>query len=703
MMVVTAMPIVNSADGSIRCEYSLDDLYCKAAEMRAWNLISLVAAGSGHTGGTLSIMDVTAALYLKVANHDPQAPDWDGRDRIIWSTGHKAPAIYVALACAGYFDDRPVTFAGKPVPGLEGVRGLEQTMLLRRLGSGFEGHPNRFKLPGVELSSGSLGQGFGVAQGIAMNARLEGKSYRTYAFLGDGELDEGSIWETAMAASHYKLDNLCAIVDRNHLQIDGTTEEVMEVAPVREKFEAFGWNVIEIDGHDMEQIVKAFEQAAQAKGKPTCIIAITIKGKGVDYCEGVCGYHGLPPKDGHSEGPESLGRAMECLNLRDEFTDERIDGLLKIAADYQAFVDSQVEAQVPKFGRDYWWNKTERMQCKMDATRNGFGWGIAKLSGQDETIGFGADITGSIRMDYFYKPDGKTTDPERQKRFFSMGIQEQNMTVVGAGFAKEGKTAWIGSYGVFITGRNWDQLRTTVAYNDFNVKVADAHGGISVGPDGATHQALEEISVITCIPGFHMIVPCDSKETEKATLAIAEVSGPGVVRFAREATPLVTDDNTPFKYGVANVIRFRGVQDNFAAAFETVLARDYSSENETLAIIACGPMVPEAMRAAWILKEERGIETRILNVHTVKPLDTASILAAARDCGTIITAEEHQVGGFGNLVAGALAQGDLERPVRVRMIGVQDKFGDSGQPWELMKYYGLTAEHIAAKALELLG
>lgn len=703
MMVVTAMPIVNSADGSIRCDYSLDDLYCKADEMRAWNLISLVAAGSGHTGGTLSIMDVTAALYLKVANHDPQAPDWDGRDRIIWSTGHKAPAIYVALGCAGYFDDRPLTFNGQPVPGLEHVRGLEQTMLLRRLGSGFEGHPNRFKLPGVELSSGSLGQGFGVAQGIAMNAKLEGKDYRTYAFLGDGELDEGSIWETAMAASHYKLDNFCAIVDRNHLQIDGTTEEVMEVAPVGEKFEAFGWNVIEIDGHDMEQIVRAFEKAAQAKGKPTCIIAITIKGKGVDYCEGVCGYHGQPPKDGHSEGPESLGRAMECLGLRDEFTDERIDGLLKIAADFQAFVDTQVEARVPKFGRNYWWNKTEGMQCKMDATRNGFGWGIAKLSGQDETIGFGADITGSIRMDYFYKPDGKTADPERQKRFFSMGIQEQNMTVVAAGFAKEGKTAWIGSYGVFITGRNWDQLRTTVAYNDFNVKVADAHGGISVGPDGATHQALEEISVITCIPGFHMIVPCDSKETEKATLAIAEVAGPGVVRFAREATPLVTDDNSPFQYGVANVIRFRGVQDNFAGAFETVLASDYSSEDETLAIIACGPMVPEAMRAAWILKEERGIETRILNVHTVKPLDTASILAAARDCGTIITAEEHQVGGFGNLVAGALAQGDLEKPVRVRMIGVQDKFGDSGQPWELMKYYGLTAEHIAAKARELLG
>lgn len=277
------------------------------------------------------------------------------------------------------------------------------------------------------------------------------------------------------------------------------------------------------------------------------------------------------------------------------------------------------------------------------------------------------------------------------------------MTVVAAGFALDHKRPWIGSYGVFSTGRNWDQLRTTCGYNNLPVKVADAHGGISVGPDGATHQALEEISVITCIPNFSMVVPCDSLETERAVLALAELPGPGVARFAREATPVVTTASAPFVFGRANVIRFRGEADSFVEAFETCLASDYTSENEDLAIIACGPMVPEAMRAAYILKQELGLETRVLNVHTVKPLDRDAIAAAAREVGTIITAEEHQVGGFGNLVAGAVCQSDVGRPIRLRMVGVQDKFGETGQPWELMKLFGLTAEHIAEVARELCG
>lgn len=697
------MPIIDSQTGAARVQYSLDELAAKAAQMRAWDVIALVASGSGHTGGTLSIMDVAAALYLRHARHDPRRPDWPGRDRIIWSTGHKAPALYVALGMAGYFDDRPVCFHDEPLPQFDRFRGVEQTVLLRKLGSGFEGHPNRLKLPGLELSSGSLGQGFGVAQGCAMNAKLEGADYRVYVIMGDGEQDEGSIWETAMASAHYRLDNLCAIIDRNNLQIDGPTSEVMEIAPLREKYEAFGWHVLEIDGHDLSAILAALAEAETVKGKPTCIIANTVKGKGVCFCEDVCAYHGVPPKDGYGDGPESLAACIECLGLSEEFSAQRLAELRQFAADYQQVVDARVAAALPRpFPRDYWWNSGETMLCKMDATRNGFGWGLAQLSGRDDVIGFGADITASIRMDYFYKPDGKAEDAERARRFFSMGIQEQNMTVVAAGFAKEGKTPFIGSYGVFITGRNWDQLRTTVAYNGYDVKIADAHGGISVGPDGATHQALEEISVITCIPGFHMIVPCDSKEAQKATVALAGVPGPGVVRFAREATPLVTDDATVFEYGKANVIRYRGAQANFAAAFETVLAGEYCSEGEQLAIIACGPMVPEAMRAAWMLKEERGIETRVVNVHTVKPLDAAAVAAAAAEIGVIVTAEEHQVGGFGNLVAGAIAQADIPRPLKLRMVGVKDTFGETGQPWELMKSFGLTAEHIVQTALAVL-
>jgi len=695
------MPIVDSETGEVRVDYSVEELEAKAQEMRAWNMISITAAGSGHTGGTMSIMDITAALYLKHIRHDPKNPQWPDRDRVFWSTGHKAPALYVALAASGYFDDRPLTFHDEPVPGLEDIRGLEQTVLLRRLGSGFEGHPNWLKLPGLEFSSGSLGQGLGVAIGSALDARLHGRDYHVYCLMGDGEHDEGSIWEGVMCAAHYDLDNLIGIVDVNRLQIDGPTEEVMKVAPLRRKYEAFGWEVIEIDGHNMAEILEALQQADAVKGRPALILAHTIKGKGVNFAEDVVGYHGIAPKDGRY-GDESLEQALISIGVREQFPPERVDKLLAIADRYQAYADQQVADSMPKFSRDYWWNHGEMMQAEMDATRNGFGRAIAELGADERIVAHGADITGSIRMDRFYKPDGKNEDSERKKRFFSIGIAEANMTLVASGLAKEGRIAFIGSYGVFATGRNWDQLRTTVGYNDFNVKIADAHGGISVGPDGATHQALEEISLITCLPNFSMEVPCDSSETVRATKAIAAIDGPAVVRYAREATPVVSSEETPFEFGVANVIRYRGEQERFIDAFETRLASDYESEGEVLAIIACGPMVPEAMRAAWILKEDYGVETRVVNVHTVKPLDAEAIASAARDAEVIITAEEHQVGGFGNLVAGVICKAGLGGNVKLDMVGVEDRYGESGQPWELMKVFGLTAEHIADKARKLL-
>jgi len=238
----------------------------------------------------------------------------------------------------------------------------------------------------------------------------------------------------------------------------------------------------------------------------------------------------------------------------------------------------------------------------------------------------GADITSSIKMDQFF-----ANHPERKNRFLQMGIAEANMTLVASGLAKEGKIPFIGSYGVFVTGRNWDQLRTTVCYNNYNVKIADGHAGISVGADGATHQALEDISNIYYLPNMHLVVPCDSTETEKATKAVTYVKGPAVIRYAREATPVITSDNTPYQFGIANIIRYRGERDNFISAFETKLSTYYQSEKEDLTIIACGPMVAEAMRAAYILKEEYNIKTRILNIHTVKPIDRKAIAKAAEE------------------------------------------------------------------------
>jgi len=670
------MPIINSKTGKIRKNYLVEELIKKAREMRAYNMIAITAAGSGHTGGTLSIMDITAALYLKKIRHDPANPTWEDRDRVFWSVGHKAPALYIALAEAGYFP-------------------LDDTVKLRKLWSGFEGHPNRLKLPGIELSAGSLGQGLGVAIGCALNAKLEKKDYRVYTILGDGELDEGSIWEAIMCASHYRLDNLTAILDRNDLQIDGPTEEVMKLEPLLAKWQAFGWHTLEINGHDMSQILSSLEEAQKTKGKPTVIIAHTVKGKGVSFAENQVGYHGVSPKDGRS-GKESLDRALKDIG-DPQFTKGKVDHLLKIASDYQSEVDKKVEDSLPKFSGNYWWNSSPSMQVKMVPTRNGFGQALDELGQDEKIIALGADITASIRMDKFY-----ANHSQRKNRFFSTGIAEANMTVVAAGLAKEGKIPFIGSYGVFVTGRNWDQIRTTVCYNNYNVKIADAHAGISVGADGATHQALEDISNLYYLPNMHLTVPCDSIETEKATQAIASINGPAVVRYAREATPIITTKDTPYNFGLANVIRYRGEKENFIEAFETKLSSDYISENEDLTLIACGPMVAEAMRAAYILKEEYNLETRILNIHTLKPIDKKAILKAAEDTNIIITCEEHQIGGFGNIIAGVIAGGKkYNSPLLLDMVGVDDKFGLSGAPWELLKTFELTAEYIVKRAKKL--
>ena len=670
------MPIINSKTKKIIKDYSIEELVKKAQEMRAYSMIAITAAGSGHTGGTLSIMDIAAALYLKKIKHDPANSTWGDRDRVFWSVGHKAPALYIALAEAGYFP-------------------LEDTVKLRKLWSGFEGHPNRLRLPGIELSAGSLGQGLGVAIGCALNAKLEKKDYRIYTILGDGELDEGSVWEAMMCASNYKLDNLTAIVDRNRLQIDGPTKEIMCLENLNAKWQAFGWHTLEIDGHDMSQILSSLNEAEKIKDKPTVIIAHTIKGKGVSFAENQVGYHGVSPKDGRS-GEESLDRALKDIG-DPQFTKEKVDDLLKIASDYQSKVDKKVEDSLPKFSRNYWWNNSSSMQVKMVPTRNGFGQALEELGQDKKIIALGADITASIRMDKFY-----ASHPERKNRFFEIGIAEANMTVVAAGLAKEGKVPFIGSYGVFITGRNWDQLRTTVCYNNYNVKIADAHAGISVGADGATHQALEDISNLYYLPNMHLTVPCDSIETEKSTKAVTYIKGPAVIRYAREATPLITTKDTPYQFGLANIIRYRGEKNNFISAFETKLSTDYTSEKEDLTLIACGPMVAEAMRAAYILKEEHNLETRILNIHTLKPIDKKAITKAAEETNIILTVEEHQVGGFGNIVVGVITQSKkYSTPLLMDMIGVEDRFGESGAPWELTEVFGLTAENIVQRAKKL--
>jgi len=669
------MPITSSITKDT-IDFNIDQLEEIAKEIRSLAITAITAAGSGHTGGVMSIIDIATVLYLKIANHDPSNPDWADRDRIFWSAGHKAPALYAVLGISGYFDK-------------------DHVVKLRKLDSGFEGHPNRFSLKGIEFSSGSLGHGLGVAIGSALNAKLKAKGYRVYCILGDGELNEGSVWEAAMSASHYKLNNLIAIIDRNKLQIDGNTSKVMEIEPLVDKFNSFGFKVMEVDGHNIADLIEVFTKAHSVKNKPVAIIANTTKGKCISFAENICSYHGISPKDG-IHGAESLETALSDIGCN-SYGSEKVNNLLKIASEYQTEIDKEVATITPKFSKDYWWNTQKNMKVDLEPTRVGFGGAIKELGNDPRVVALGADITGSIKMSDFY-----SNNPERVSRFFTMGIAEQNMTAVAAGMAKEGLIPFIGSYGVFITGRNWDQIRTTVCYNNYNVKIACAHAGISVGPDGATHQSLEDISNIYYLPNMKLVVPADSIETKKLTRLICYLEGPATIRYAREATPIISTEDTPCKFGEANIIRYRGLKRKFIEAFSTVLSTDYKSEGEDLSIIACGPMVAEAMRAAYILKEEYNIEARIVNIHTLKPIDRDAIIAAAVSTKAIITCEEHQLGGFGNVVAGVITTATINKPIYMDMIGIKDRFGKSGQPWELMKVFRLVAENIVEKAKTLL-
>jgi transketolase len=304
------------------------------------------------------------------------------------------------------------------------------------------------------------------------------------------------------------------------------------------------------------------------------------------------------------------------------------------------------------------------------ATRFGFGEGLVELGERDERIVvLGGDITGSVLTSFF-----KERFPDR---FFSMGIAEQNATTIAAGLALSGKIPFFASYGAFCALRNADQLRISVCYNEANVKIGGGHSGISVGPDGATHQVLEDIAFLRSLPHMTLVVPCDYLEAKKATIAIGEMDGPAYIRFGREAVPSFTREDTPFRLGKAEVFR----------------------EGTDVAIVATGWMVWESLMAAEELAKE-GIQARVINLHTIKPIDTETIVKAARECGAVVTAEEHQImGGMGSAVAQIVVK---NMPVPMEFVGVTDTFGGSGNPTELMEAFGLTAKDVYRSVKKVL-
>ena len=297
-------------------------------------------------------------------------------------------------------------------------------------------------------------------------------------------------------------------------------------------------------------------------------------------------------------------------------------------------------------------------ELKSLPTRNGFGEGLIEAGNRDKNVlAICADLAESTRMEGFKKA--------HPAQYLEIGVAEQMLVAMAGGLAAVGKTPWIASYAMFNPGRSWEQVRTIMALNETNVKIAGAHAGVSVGPDGATHQAIEDIAIMRVIPHMTVVVPCDSVQTKKATIALSERFGPVYLRFAREKSAIVTTDATPFEVGKAQTFR----------------------DGNDVAIVACGILVYNALVAADELAREDGIEARVINNHTIKPMDEETIVAAARACGAVVTVEEHQVhGGMGSAVAETLA---AKAPTPIEFIGVQDRFGQSGDPAELIEYYGM--------------
>ena len=570
-----------------------------ANEVRKGIVTSVHSAKAGHPGGSLSAADLFTYLYFEELNVDPKDPKKADRDRFVLSKGHTAPGLYAALAEKGFFPK-------------------EDLITLRHTGSYLQGHPDMKCIPGVDMSSGSLGQGVSAAVGMAIAAKISGDDYRVYTLLGDGEIQEGQVWEAAMLASHHKLDNLLVIVDNNNLQIDGEITKVNSPYPIDKKFEAFNFHVINIDGNDFDQIDAAFKEAKSVKGRPTVIIAKTVKGKGVSFMENQAGWHGKAPND-------------------EEF---------KIAM-----------ADLEKAGVS---------EVKKIATRESYGETLVELGAEhEEIVVLDADLAAATKTGLF-----QAAYPER---FINCGIAESNMIGVAAGLAAAGKVPFASSFAMFAAGRAYEQVRNSVGYPHLNVKIGATHAGISVGEDGATHQCNEDIALMRTIPGMVVINPSDDIEARAAVRAAYEYVGPVYMRFGRLAVPVINDrPDYKFELGKGVVLR----------------------EGKDVTIIATGLPVNNCLQAAEKLAAE-GIDAKVINIHTIKPLDEELIIAAAQETGKVVTVEEHSViGGLGSAVCDVLS---ANVPTKVLKIGINDVYGESGPALELIEKYGLGINGIYEK------
>jgi transketolase len=608
-----------------------------ATQLRIDSILSTSESGTGHPTSCMSMADVCAALFFAEMRYDPKDPKNPESDRFVLSKGHAAPILYAAWSEAGAFDRK-------------------ELLTLRQLGSDLEGHPTP-RLPFVDVATGSLGQGICAAIGTALNARRIASGYRTYVLLGDGESAEGSVWEAANVASIDRLDNLCGITDVNGLGQSRATMWDHDMAQFERRWKAFGWHAIVIDGHDMPAILGALDEARSTKGQPTMILARTIKGKGVSFVEGKDGWHGKAFKKG-----EELDRALAELEKQ----------FVPVPKDSPAASLAQSIPKPPSAPRPVEKPKPVAPPAyrlgDLVATREAYGTAITKLGDADSrVVALDADVKNSTFSDRFEKahPD----------RFYQNYIAEQVMVGAAMGLAARGAIPFPCTFACFLT-RAADFVRMA-AISNVGIKLAGSHAGVSIGEDGPSQMALEDLAMYRAQPNYTVFYPCDAVSAERLIAIMAYHPGPAYMRTSRPKTPVIYSNEEMFAVGGLKVLRESG--------------------DDVATVIGAGVTVYEALKAYDELKAEQTL-VRVIDLYSVAPVDRDALVAAARATGgRLITVEDHYAaGGIGDAVAEAVADAGFT----VQRLAVRE-IPRSGKPEELLERFGISAGHIVKEVRSL--
>jgi transketolase len=593
-----------------------------AAQLSVDSIRATTAAGSGHPTSSMSAAHLAAVLFSDHLRYDPSRPKSLANDRFVLSKGHASPLLYALFKALGVIND-------------------EDLLSLRKMGSPLQGHPAPIpELPWVDVATGSLGQGLPVGVGMALGMKIDQSPGRVWVMLGDSEMAEGSVWEAIQAASFHSLNNLTAILDMNRLGQRGPTMLEWDGATYARRASAFGWNVVEVDGHDVEAIDTAYGAATQAV-LPTLVVARTRKGNGVSFIQDREGFHGVALK------PDDAQKAIE------ELGGERTLNISPPSPAEFKPMNGRIDVELPVYKEGV-------------PTRKAYGESLAALAARPDVVVLDAEVGNSTHTEDFAK-----VAPER---FVQMYIAEQAMVGAAVGLGVVGKTAFAATFGAFVT-RAYDFVRMA-AVSRANLRLCGSHAGVSIGQDGPSQMALEDLAMMRAVQGSTVLYPADGNSTATLVGQTAEMPGISYIRTTREKTDRLYSEEESFPIGGSKVLQ--------------------STENDRVTLVGAGVTVYEALKAAEALEKD-GIKARVIDAYSVKPIDATTLKQAMADTGLIVVVEDHWVeGGLGDAVLAGLAEGGEPLSGRVIKIGVTEMPG-SGAPEELRDWAGISASKIAER------